>query len=275
MMFAGHLAREGLSHQSIKVYLSAVRNLHVTAGLHKEWASALTPRLEMVLKGIKKEKAKTNPPRTRLPITLEIMTKIRGILIQTPDDQDSILLWASCCLAFFGFLRCSEFTVPSQSDFDPSTHLTPNDIAVDDISFPSVLHVTIKQSKTDIFRQGVTLSLARTDKEVCPVSAMLPYLALRKNHHGPLFIHKDKSFLTRALFTSLLRTTLKRAGMDESKYATHSFRSGAATTAAEVGISDVNIKRLGRWKSEAYQVYVKTPQEKLAPLTRQLASNSK
>jgi len=34
MMFASHLAKEGLSHQSIKVHLAAVRNLHVTAGQH-------------------------------------------------------------------------------------------------------------------------------------------------------------------------------------------------------------------------------------------------
>ena len=35
LMFVSYLARQGLSQASIKVYLSAVRNLHVSAGLHK------------------------------------------------------------------------------------------------------------------------------------------------------------------------------------------------------------------------------------------------
>ena len=30
------------------------------------------------------------------------------------------------------------------------------------------------------------------------------------------------------------------------------------------GVSDATIKALGRWKSEAYQVYIKTPKDKLA-----------
>ena len=51
LMFVGHLAQQGLAHQTNKVYLSAVCNLHVTAGLHNKFAKQLTPRLEMVLKG--------------------------------------------------------------------------------------------------------------------------------------------------------------------------------------------------------------------------------
>ena len=58
---------------SIKIYLSAVRNLHVQGGLHAEFAKQLSPRLELVLKGIKHEKARTAPPPTRLPITVDII----------------------------------------------------------------------------------------------------------------------------------------------------------------------------------------------------------
>lgn len=76
-MFVSHLAQEGLAHQSIKVYLSAVRNLHVSAGLHAEFEKQLTPRLQLVLKGIKKDKSKAPQANPRLPITLEIMAKIK------------------------------------------------------------------------------------------------------------------------------------------------------------------------------------------------------
>ena len=99
-MFVGHLAQQGLAYQTIKVYLSAVRNLHVSAGLHNEFVEQLTPRLEMVLKGIKKDKEAANP-RTRLPITVEIMEKLRGKFNKKPTDHNNIMMWAACSLAFF------------------------------------------------------------------------------------------------------------------------------------------------------------------------------
>ena len=85
------------------------------------------------------------------------MGKIKAVLLQHPTEYNNILLWAACCLAFFGFLRCGEFTVPAQSEYDLGAHLSIRDIAVDSKSSPTTIQVTIKQSKTDPFRQGVQL----------------------------------------------------------------------------------------------------------------------
>ena len=173
LLFVTHLAKQGLTHATIKVYLSAVHNLHVTAGLHKEFSDQLTPRLEMVLKGIKKEKSST-APRTRLPITVEIMSKVKEILNLKPTEWDNIMMWAACALAFFGFLRCSEFTVPSQDEYCPDTHLSPQDVAIDSRTSPTIIQVTIKQSKTDPFRVSCKLRLGKTGTDICPISAILP-----------------------------------------------------------------------------------------------------
>ena len=274
-MFVGHLAQQGLSHASIKVYLSAIRNLHVSSGLHEEFAKQLTPRLELVLKGIKKEKAKAAPLPTHMPIMIDIMVKIKVALLCCPSKYDNVLLWAACCLAFFGFLRCGEFTVPSQNEYDPTAHLSLEDIAVDSKSAPTVIQVNIKQSKTDPFRQGVQLYLGKTSTDICPVSAILPYLAIRGARIGPLFVLEDGSYLTRQRFATMVSSTLKHAGVNDKLYTTHSFRIGAATTAKEAGVSDVHIKMLGRWKSNAYQLYVRTPREHLAKLSRQMAQNNR
>ena len=120
-------------------------------------------------------------------------------------------------------------------------HLSLDDIAIDDKKSPSVVQVNIKQSKTDPFRQGVQVYLGKTGKALCPVEALLPYLAIRGANPGPLFILKDGSYLTRQRFASLISTCLCQAGIDEKSYSTHSFRIGAATTAKDAGISDVHI----------------------------------
>ena len=52
---------------------------------------------------------------------------------------------------------------------------------------------------------------------------------------------------------------LRLAGLDDSNYNTHSFRIGATTTAKAMGIADVHIQLLGRWRSSAYQDYIKMP----------------
>ena len=54
-------------------------------------------------------------------------------------------------------------------------------------------------------------------------------------------------------------------------YAGHSFRIGAATTAIAGGIPVDVIKTLGRWKSQAYQLYVRIPDTQLASISKSLA----
>lgn len=83
--------------------------MHVTVGLHTHFSQQLTPRLQWALKGIKKSQVASSPPRVHLPITLQLMQKIKILLLQQPGSYNNIMLWAACCLAFFGFLRVSEF----------------------------------------------------------------------------------------------------------------------------------------------------------------------
>lgn len=90
------------------------------------------------------------------------MRKIKASREPLSSDLNIVTSWAACCLAFFGFLRVGEMTVPSDSAYDPLVHLSWNDIAVDNPTAPSVIRVTIKQSKTDLFRQGMDLFLGRT-----------------------------------------------------------------------------------------------------------------
>ena len=53
---------------------------------------------------------------------------------------------------------------------------------------------------------------------------------------------------------------MERLDYDPGGYSGHSFRAGAATTAAKAGVEDSVIKALGRWESSAYLIYMRLPE---------------
>ena len=85
--------------------------------------------------------------------------------------------------------------------------------------------------------------------------------------------YEDGRPLTRGRFVEALRKGLGEAGISQKDYCSHSFRIGAATTAAARGVEDAVIKTLGRWESLAYLRYVKIPRAELASYTRILAAD--
>ena len=101
-----------------------------------------------------------------------------------PQNRNHIMLWASCTLCFFGFLRAGEITIPSEAEYDTGAHLNFEDIAINNLEKLTIMQVRIKASKTDPFRKGVELYLGRTSNELCPISAMLAYLAVRGDKSG-------------------------------------------------------------------------------------------
>ena len=142
------------------------------------------------------------------------------------------MLWAAVCTCFFGFLRSGEVVVPTDGGYDPSIHLLFGDIRLDNARDPQFLEVMIKASKTDPFRQGVKVYLGRTDADICPVAAVLGYMAQRGTDSGPFFRYTTDRVLTRERFVRDVRSALQAAGIQPQGYSGHSFRIGAATTAA-------------------------------------------
>ena len=266
--FVAKLYLEGLSSTTVKTYLCAVRYTQIAIGLGDPQIPSM-PQLEYILKGIRKLSAKGDRTR-RLPITPPILRQLRSVWEANLEYPDANMLWAASCMCFFGFLRSGEVVIPSDSAFDPSSHLSVGDVRVNDLSNPQFLEVNIKRSKTDPFRQGVRLYLGRSKSDVCPVAAILAYMVIRQSAPGPFFVFADGRYLTRVRFVAALRSALRSAGFHECGYAGHSFRIGAATTAAANGVPDSLIKTMGRWESSAYTLYIRTPRETLCSVAQSL-----
>lgn len=130
---------------------------------------------------------------------------MREVWEKDGSNCDNIMLWAAACNCYFGFLRAREITVPSEQVYDPGVHLNFADVAVDNKKDPSVLKVSIKSSKTDPFRVGVDTFVGKTSNRLCPVAAMLAYLASRGSEEGILFKFQDGRLLTRERFVFRVR----------------------------------------------------------------------
>ena len=159
--FVAHLATTGVAYQSIRVYLSAIRFLQISSGL-PDPSLGQDQILGYMLRGVH-----CLPPSTRrmqrLPITADVMRLLFDTWSRVPESEhyDAAMLWAACCMGFFGFMRAGEFTCQSWQAFSP-TMLTPQDIYIDSHNNPTIVTVHLRRSKTDPFRAGISIHLGRS-----------------------------------------------------------------------------------------------------------------
>jgi len=98
--------------------------------------------------------------------------------------------------------------------------------------------IVIKRSKTDQSGEGTIKAIPYFDNEkYCPVKALKNYMTygFAMTNKGKIFDISDKSVAL------IIKRYAEKAGLDSSKYAGHSLRSGFATTAAEFGAEERNI----------------------------------
>ena len=231
--------------------MAAVRHNHIELGYTPRFSSM--ERLRLLMRAIKRVKGQFTQPK-RAPITIDHMKTLKNNLRGSDHkDPDKLMLWAAFTTASFGFLRSSEFCSRTSQAFEPSRTLLVKDVSITG----QTAFVNIKISKTDPFREGQIIRLAASNSSVCPVRALQNHLRNCNLPNQPLFTFADASYLSRQILSNILKSLLPKHNC--SPFSSHSFRIGAATTAAAAGIPEWLIKVLGRWSSDCYERYIKTP----------------
>ena len=160
---------QSITYSSIRTYLAAICHLHVARGFGDQLKGRL--QLELLLKGNQRKKVKKKD--TRLPVTPLVLRMIRSEVDKAPREFENILLWAMCCLGFYGFLRSGEFTCLTTTSFDSAKHLTYQDIAINSRHNPTIMRVHLKYSKTDQLGQGLDIYIGATHNNICSIVAIL------------------------------------------------------------------------------------------------------
>ena len=181
------------------------------------------------------------------PVTIEIISSVYNTLYEYGNIESQRIICA-ILVGFSGFMRSAELL----------------NIKVSDIVFnPTYMLIFVESSKTDKYRDGAWIMIAKTGTELCPVENVSKYLSWTKlSGNDFLFcnicatktgyvVRKTNKQMSYTNLRELFLEALSPHVTDIKKYSLHSLRSGGATAAANKGVKDRMFKRHGRWISES------------------------
>ncbi len=216
--------------------------------------------IKMLLRGTANHESTANPGSTqdsRAPITKESLTLLKHrISLLAHSVINKRMLWSACTLLFFGAFRGSELLCKRIDTFDPRFTLCSGDIALcqNKLTGKTGLRVVVKTPKEEKSGRDIHVTVCRTSSEsLCPVTAWEKWQAYNPLSEAgqPVFRWEDGAPLTVNQLNKLLRAQLG------ANFSSHSFRIGAASAMGQLGFNDQDIQEIGRWRSSAYNSYVR------------------
>ena len=115
------------------------------------------------------------------------------------------------------------------------------------------MKIFVKRSKTDQSGEGMIKAIPAFNKvKYCPVSHLENWMFTQENKNGKIFPISDRSVAL------IIKKYVNIAGLDSTKYAGHSLRSGFATSTAESGAEERNIMAMtGHKTTQMVRRYIK------------------
>jgi hypothetical protein len=235
------------SHGVISAALTAIRSFCGAIG--HDTTKLLNPQLSLFMKHVRK--SSPSKKRRRLPITIWSLASLRKFVGKRHIDH---VMFGAMVVGLFALLRASEYV--DKAPYGCS--LLRKHISFSSDGQRATIHLV--RSKTDVFSEGVDVVVYANGSNLCPVSWLRAVMSLapRKAPDTPVFQNSLGSPLSYASYQRFIARLCKRANLTGGKaFSTHSLRIGGATSLIALGFDTAVVKLLGRWKSEAFQVYVR------------------
>ncbi len=244
-----------LSADSLSGYLSALRTMSTMAGLE---APSSSRAQKLLLKGAKNSQ---NPKKQQSdPFTFQTLKAAKKALEKKKwRDANKTVIWACLSAGYFGSFRAGELLLKNKDDFDRSSDLAWKDIKFEGKHLASI---TVKKPKTGGI-QEVDL-FEYPDKTLCPVYALrkLKKKQIKDGTYQPsqgVFKFESGKMLTVSGLSKTIKKLLRKTEFRNKKISAKSLRSGFPSDLESLpeDFCDAHIKIWGRWKSSAYQIYMK------------------
>ena len=245
LLFISYLHLLGRAPATITTYVAALGFVHK---FNNQPDPTNTFIVQKTLSTVNKKFGK---PDNRLPITQFILQLLLDSIQHTIGLRyHQILLHALFTTAFYGLFRVGELTIQNSGEIS----LYLKQVTLN----PSSITISITQFKNNPTKHPFDIVLNKqTHLSHCPYTSLLDYLDIRGTTPGPLFAFPDNKPVPRTFFTSRLKTCLTFSGLNPQFYLSHSFRIGSASYLASVGLSDLQIKIMGRWNSDSFVRYIR------------------
>ena len=245
-MYVAYLHSKQLKVSTIRTHLSAIAFMHETSGYPN-------PTQSFTIRKLLVSYSKSDTlPNSRKPIDRNLLAKLIKSIKNHSSSYNTALNTCMFTLMYHAALRVSEVCVTPRSS---------HTLQYKNVSITKYHHTKCLKVKFTTFKHchlpTPPLILHPTRDITCPVTAFVTYSVLRGSSPGPLFRNKNGTPLKRPHLTSTLKQHLQVMGYDPRTYNTHSFRIGKTTDLASQGYSSLQISRIGRWHSNAYQKYIK------------------
>ena len=249
------LENRSLSADSLNGYLSALRTMSTIAGLDAPVSSRAQ---KLLLRGAKNSESKKR--RNSDPFTFEALKTARKSLQSRKwAKSNKKVIWACFSAGYFGSFRAGELLLKNKDDFDKSSDLTWKDIKFES---DGTAQITVKKSKTGGM-QKIDL-FAFPEKSLCPVVALkkLKKMQIKKGYFSPsqgVFRFESGKMLTVSNLSKTMKKLFRKTKFRNQLLSAKSLRSGFPTDLENLPetFKDGHIKIWGRWRSNAYQTYMK------------------
>lgn len=192
-------------------------------------------------------------PNKRLAVHHDMLQRIIAV---TRTDVEGPTVVFAFILMFMTFLRQSNCAPRNKSGFDPTRHLTRQDI----VTRHDGLVVAIKWSKS---QQGPTATSvaapAKPGHPLCPVAAYYGMLAHAPTtrHLQPLFTFRDGSCMPTSYMNRVWDRVMATIGCPKRAFTLHSLRRGAASQVYAAGAASIHqLQMHGQWASSAVMEYL-------------------
>lgn len=246
---------------TIANYLYGVRAWHLIHGV--KWEVNET-EMDLLLKAAERTAPPSSTRKKRRPYTPAYIEALRTHLdLNNPLDA---ACFACLTTTFYSAARLGEFTVRTLKSFDVTKHVQRHHVSTDrDRNGNTVTSFALPWTKTA--PQGETVAWARQDGLTDPEAAYAHHVQINDPPiNGPLFAYRHGSShkpLTKSKFLSRLKQAAEKAALDPLQG--HGIRIGATLEYLLRGVPIAAMKLIGRWASDAFEVYLRKHAQVLAP----------
>ena len=255
-LFIAHLYQKGLKPNTVRSYLSAISFIHKLKNLVDPTASFLVSK---TLQGF--VNSDISPCLKLQPITKSILHQLLdNVTFCTTCSYTRKLISALFLITYYACLRVGEAVCTKNASH--TLHISQiSPLGSTSVSYPPKNGYQIKfQSYKHSKHLTPTFILSPiAERQYCPVSALHAYVCSRGLKAGPLFVDASFRPLTRKTFLHYLHLCVDLTNLPIGQFNTHSFHIGRVTQLAMDNTPESKIKDIGRWKSNAYQKYIRLP----------------